>query len=150
MKPSTLLFLNTLHGIFIGLVLGLTLAIGGSELITELKNSPLLVYLIPALVVFFGLLGLIKGYNNLSGLLFPLFSTPGTILLPIISISVLYFLIGFDRLLALPPIVFKEGFGLAGMNTQLSTYILAFILSLTFVAAFISSHSINKKKRWTW
>lgn len=149
MKPSTMLILNTLHGIFVGLVLGLTLAVLGNELI-EPQLPFLPAYLIPTLAIFFGLLGFIKGYNNLNRLLLPLFSTAGTILLPIISISIIYYLTGFDRLLSLPPVLLKEGFGMPDISTQLSTYILAIIYTFTFMAAFISSLSINKKKRWTW
>jgi len=150
LKFSTQILINLLHGIFLGLVIGITLAVVGNEiLLPEGINFPF-AYLIPTCAGFLGLLGLIKGYRNRSRLLFPLFSTPGTVTIPLLSLTISYSLVGFDRLLSLPPVLFKEGFHLSMMDTQLSTYILAIILSLTAVAAFVSSLTINKRKRWTW
>lgn len=150
MKSSTQLLINLFHGVFLGLVIGITLAVLGNELlIPEGVNFPF-PYLIPTFAVLLGLIGLIKGYSNRSRLLAPMFSTLGTIIIPLLSLTITYSLVGFDRLLSLPPVLFKEGFYLSNMDTQLSTYILAIILTLTSVAAFVSSLTINKRRRWTW
>lgn len=150
MKTNYSLFLNLIHGLFLGFVLGLTVSLLTLEFLPEIQNYIHPSYIYPILSLLGAAIGYIKGINNYRKLLFFLFSTLGTILLPIIAITTLYFLLGFDRLLALPPIIFKTGIGLRGMDTRLSSYLLTTIASMSFVGALISSFSINKNNRWTF
>jgi len=107
-------------------------------------------YIIPSLAVIGAILGFIKGYNHHGKFLFPIFSTVGTIIIPLVALTALFIMLGYDRTLSLPPVLFKTGLGLSQMDTQLSTYLLSIFLTLSTVAALISSFSINRKKRWTW
>ncbi len=150
MKSSTQLFLHSIHGIFLGFVFGLTLAVLANEFAPDLETYFHPGFIIPSISAIGGIIGFIKGYNQHGKLLFPLFSTVGTIIIPIVSFTIMYYLLGYDRALSLPPVLFKTGFGLRQLDTQLSTYLLSIFITLTAVASFISSFTINKKKRWTW
>ncbi|AKL95245.1 hypothetical protein CACET_c17970 [Clostridium aceticum] len=150
MRSTYNLFLNLVHGMFLGFVLGITISIITLEFLPEIREFIHPAYIYPILSVLGGIIGYIKGVNNYSRLLYPLFSTTGTVLLPILAIILLYFLLGFDRLLALPPIVFKSGIGLRAMDSVLSNYIFTFLATSGFIGAIISSFSINKKNRWTF
>ncbi|MCC5911486.1 MAG: hypothetical protein JJT76_13705 [Clostridiaceae bacterium] len=149
MKSSQYIFLNLIHGWFLGLVIGMTLSILALEFLPEIESfmHPAYIYLVLSIIG--AVIGYLKGYNNYTRLLSFLFSTLGTILTPIIATILLYYFIGFNRLLSLPPIIFKSGIGLRGMDTMLSVYIFTSILTLGFVGAIISSFSINKRNRWT-
>ncbi len=130
--------------------MGLLLAVLANEFYPEIEAYFHPGFIIPSIAIIGGALGLIKGYNHYSNFLFPLFSTAGTILVPVIALTIIFYLLGYDRGLTLPPVLFKTGIGLKEIDTQLSTYILSIFFTLTAVAAFISSLTINKKKRWTW
>jgi|GEM_PF-6969733 len=150
MKTSKQVLLNVLHGCFLGFAFGMTAAILTNEFYPEIEAYLDPAFIFPIFVVFGAIIGFIKGYHNKTKLLHFLFSTAGTILIPLILFSIVLYFIGLDRILALPPVLFKTGIGLKNMDTQLSTYILAAFLTLSILASFISSLSINKKKRWTW
>lgn len=150
MKTNYNLFLNLVHGLFLGLVLGVTISLLTLEFLPEIQNYIHPSYIYPILSVIGATVGYIKGINNYSRLLFFIFSTLGTLLLPIVAITLLYFLLGFDRLLTLPPIVFKTGIGLRGIDTRLSSYLLTSLASMSFVGSLISSFTINKNNRWTF
>ncbi|MBM7613956.1 hypothetical protein [Alkaliphilus hydrothermalis] len=143
-------FFNMIHGLFLGFVLGMTLAVVVNEYVPDVEAYFHPAYIIPSLAAIGAIIGFIKGYNHHGRFLFPIFSTVGTIIIPILSLTALLIILGYDRALTLPPVLFKTGFGLSQMDTQLSTYILSIFLTLSAVAALISSFSINKRKRWTW
>ncbi|AOY77005.1 hypothetical protein [Clostridium formicaceticum] len=150
MRSNYNLFLNLVHGMFLGFVFGITISILTLEFSPEIREFIHPAYIYPILSVLGAIIGYVKGLNNYSRLLYPLFSTTGTVLTPIIAIVLIYFLLGFDRLLALPPIVFKSGIGLRGMDPVLSSYIFTFLATSGFIGAVISSFSINKKNRWSF
>lgn len=139
-----------IHGLFLGFILGMTLSILALEFLPEIQSILHPAYIYPIFSVLGAIIGYIKGIKNYRRFLNPLFSTGGTIIFPVAVIALLYFFLGFDRLLALPPIVFKSGVGLRGMDTRLSSYIFTFLGSASFFGALISSFSINKKNRWTY
>ncbi|KAB3537342.1 hypothetical protein F8154_03360 [Alkaliphilus pronyensis] len=150
MKTTKVLFLHTIHGLFLGFILGITLTILLNELYPDIEAlfNPSYAFLVLALLG--GIIGFVRGYKDKVRFLSFMFSTAAVILTPILLSSILVYFIGIDRLISLPPIIFKEGIGLSGLDTQLATYLFSFFITITFVIAFISSFSINKKKRWTW
>lgn len=150
MKTSQQVLLNTIHGLFLGFAFGMTLAILTNELYPELETYLHPAFIYPAFAAFGAIIGFVKGYRNKTKVLHFLFSTAGTILIPLLLLSIVLYFIGLDSMLSIPPILFKTGLGLQQMDTQLSTYILSTFIALGFVASYISSLSINKKKRWTW
>lgn len=150
MKTSYNLFLNLIHGFFLGFVIGIVISIITFEFLPELQNYIHPAHIFPIISLLGAVIGYVKGINNNRKLLYFLFSTVGTIAIPLLSIMLLYLLLGFDRLLALPPIIFKSGIGLRGIDTRLSTYIFTFLSSITFIGALVSSFTINKNNRWTF
>ncbi|WP_090552917.1 hypothetical protein [Natronincola ferrireducens] len=150
MKSNYNLFLNLVHGMFLGFVIGMTLSVITLEFLPKIAAYIHPAYIYPIFSVIGGVVGYLKGINNYDKLLSPLFSTVGTIVIPIVAITLLYYLLGFDRLLALPPFLFKSGIGLRFMDTRLSAYIMTFLITLGFVAAVVSSFYINKRNRWTY
>ncbi|SCY98185.1 hypothetical protein [Alkaliphilus peptidifermentans] len=150
MKTSKELLFHTIHGLFLGFILGLTFSILANELYPDIEAFFNPAYIFPVLSVLGAVLGFIRGYHDGARFLSFVFSTASVIIIPIVLASLLLYLIGLDRLILLPPIIFKTGIGLPMLETQIATYFFSFILTITFVIAFISSLTINKKKRWTW
>ncbi len=150
MKTSQRVFLNTIHGLFLGFSIGMTASILVGEFYPAFDAYLQPEFIYPVFSVLGAIIGFIKGYQNKGRLLNFLFSTAGTILTPLILFSLTLYFIGLEEFLSLPPMIFKNGLGLPQLDTQLTTYILAFLFALGAVASFISSLSINKRKRWTW
>ncbi len=150
MKTGQQVFLNTIHGLFLGFALGMTASILVNEFYPAFEAYLQPAFIYPIFSVLGAIIGFIKGYQNKARLLNFMFSTAGTILIPLVLFSLVLYFIGLEKFLSLPPIMFKNGLGLSQMDTQLSTYILTFLFALGAVASFISSLSINKRKRWTW
>lgn len=150
MKTGKELFFNAIHGLFLGFVIGITLTILSSEVYPEIEDFINPMWIFPVLSIIGLIIGFIKGYNQKARFLNFLFSTAGTILTPLIFSGAIIYFIGIDRFITLPPIIFKTAIGLQHIDTQIATYIFSIIFTLAFMAAIISSLSINKKRRWTW
>ncbi|KAB3527619.1 hypothetical protein [Alkaliphilus serpentinus] len=150
MKTNKELFLNTIHGLFFGIVLGITLSIISIDIYPEVEKFLNSNWILPALSLVGALIGFIKGYSYKARYLNFLFSTAGTILTPILLSAIMIYFIGIDRFIVLPPIVFKTAIGLQDLDTQIATYIFSIVFTMIFIAAVVSSLTINKRKRWTW
>ncbi|ABR48618.1 hypothetical protein Amet_2464 [Alkaliphilus metalliredigens QYMF] len=150
MRKTHLIIYHVIHGLFLGFVIGLTISIIAYEYVPEIYGyfHPAKIY--PVISILVGIIAFIKGMKNHAGLLSFIFSTVGTILIPIFMISFLYYLFGTDLFLSLAPQIFLLGLGIKGITMETGSILLIVIFIGGLFFSYLSSRTINKKRRWTW